>query len=498
MRRKVELKKTLQKVTGINLNVMLAIVLIYSLFFIAPGAIAQPQNHSTTELSGEELFIQYRCVRCHTIGRGKFVGPDLAGVNARYSDQEIIQWIENPQQIYQTSGKMPLNEGYPPMPPMNVPPDQAESIAEYVAAFKVLQNGAQSGSISGQVLNETLDGPAPEVELTLTSYMGERPTDTKTIKSDEQGNFQFDKLNWDRSYEVTVNYKGAQYATDKMVFFPDEETKILNLPIFEPTIEEDDIEIVESHMIVQSQDGTLSVADLTLFNNKGDNIYVGGKELEDGRKESLRYHIPKDAQKLSFIHGINPDDIIETDYGFADTTSIMPGQRRVVYTYDLPPASGTTNFEKTIDYPTENFLLLVSDLERTTEVSGLSGGETTQIQGESFQKWTGTDLKPGHIIKVELKGPALKIDYIKWGALGFLVLIVVAGVIYSLVSKEKTVSVNENEELGEKNNELDRTSLIKEIASLDDKFETGQIGEVEYRKVRADKLSELKKITRRP
>ncbi len=84
------------------------------------------------------------------------------------------------------------------------------------------------------------------------------------------------------------------------------------MPIFEPTVEDNDISVVESHMILQAADGVLSVADLTLFDNSGNKIYVGGKELDDGRKESLRFNTPKGAQSLNFIHGINPDDIVQT------------------------------------------------------------------------------------------------------------------------------------------------------------------------------------------
>ncbi|GJM15297.1 MAG: hypothetical protein DHS20C13_06240 [Thermodesulfobacteriota bacterium] len=448
-------------------------------------------------LSGEELFIENRCVRCHTIGRGKFVGPDLANVNNKYTEEEIIKWIENPQQIYQSSGKMPFNEGYPPMPPMNVPPAQAQAIKDYILSVDIPEGSSKTGSISGQVLNKTSEGPAPGVELTLTSYMGDRPTDEKTIKSDDQGNFSFDNLNWDRSYQIAINFKGAQYATDKMVFFPNEETKILNLPIFEPTVEEDDISVVESHMIVQAGDGVLSVADLTLFDNSGDKIYVGGKELNDGRKESLRFNTPKGAQSLNFIHGINPDDIVQTAYGFADTTSIMPGQKRVVYTYDLPLSSGSTKFDKTIDYPTSSFLLLISDLERTAEVKGLTGGESVQIQGESFLKWTATDLEPGQQIKVELKTPIAKIEYIKWGAILLLLLIVIVGVVYSLVSNNKTIANNQFEEDRVEDLKEKRIELLKEIASLDDSFEAGQIDEQKYRNIREMKKEEVKKVTRR-
>ncbi len=462
-----------------------------------PEVKAQEQGPPTVSLSGEELFIQNRCVRCHTIGRGKFVGPDLANVKNKYTDEEIMKWIENPQQIYQASGKRPFNKGYPPMPPMNVPPAQAVAIKDYILSVDVPESGIKTGNISGQVLNKTSDGPAPGVELILTSYMGDKPTDEKTIKSDDQGNFLFDNLNWDRSYGITVNFKGAEYSTDKMVFFPNEETKILNLPIFEPTVEDNDISVVESHMILQAADGVLSVADLTLFDNSGNKIYVGGKELDDGRKESLRFNTPKGAQSLNFIHGINPDDIVQTAYGFADTTSIMPGQKRVVYTYDLPLSSGTTKFEKTIDYPTASFLLLISDLERTAEVKGLTGGESIQIQGESFLKWTGADLQPGQQVKVELKSPIAKIDYIKWGAIALLLLIVIVGIIYSLVSKNKSLTNNEFKEDMAEDLKEKRIELLKEIASLDDSFEAGQIDEQKYRNIREIKKEELKKVTRR-
>ncbi len=464
----------------------------------APDAKAQQQGTSTLTLSGEELFIQNRCVRCHTIGRGRFVGPDLAGVDGRYPKEQIAKWIENPQQIYQASGKMPLNEGYPPMPPMNVPPAQAQAIAEYLVSYNAPKDGAASGGISGQVLNKTTEGPGPGVTLTLTSYLGDKPTDEKTIKSDEQGNFSFKGLNWDRSYAITVDFKGSQYSTDKMVFYPNEDTKILDLPIYEPTVDEDNIKIIEAQMIMHTAEGTLSVADLTLYNNTGDKIYVGGKDLEDGRKESLRVSTPKGAQNVNYIHGLNPEDVVNTEYGFADTASVLPGQKRVVYAYNLPLNSGTTAFEKTIDYPTENFLLLISESTKTVEVKGLSGGGSVQIRGESFLKWAGEDLKPGHSIKVELNSPLAQGDYLKWGALGFLLLIIIAGVIYSTVIKKSTEQDNgTDQDKGVGDLEVNHLALIKEIAALDDSFEAGNIEEQKYKNMRGKKIEELKKLKRR-
>jgi cytochrome c551/c552 len=486
------------KTTTLNLLFLTFLTFLSGTVLSATDTKAQEQGASTLTLSGEELFIQNRCVRCHTIGRGRFVGPDLAQINDRYSKEEIVKWIENPQQIYQSSGKMPFNEGYPPMPPLNIPPVQAKAIAEYLVSFNAPEDGATSGSISGQVINKTNDGPAPGIELTLTSYMGDKPTGDKTLKSDEQGNFSFDGLNWDRSYAITVNFKGAQYSTDKMVFYPNEETKIINLPIYDPTVDEDTIKITEAQMIVQVEEGTLSVADLTLYNNTGDKIYIGGNELEDGRRESLKMSTPKQAQSLNFIHGITPDDVVKTEYGFADTTSVPPGQKRVVYAYNLPLNSGTTSFEKTIDYPTESFLLLVSESTKSVEVRGLNGGEAVQIHEESFLKWTGEDLKPGHSIKVELNSPLAQGDYLKWGALGFLLLIIIAGVIYSTVLKKSTEQdIGTDQDKGVGDIEAKHLALIKEIAALDDSFEAGNIEEQKYKNIRGNKIEELKKLKRR-
>ncbi|MCL4246237.1 MAG: c-type cytochrome, partial [Candidatus Dadabacteria bacterium] len=71
---------------------------LLTLVFPAGYALAQ-SPHDLQELGGK-LFIENGCVRCHTIGRGRFVGPDLKDVGKRYSPQDIVRWITDPQEIY--------------------------------------------------------------------------------------------------------------------------------------------------------------------------------------------------------------------------------------------------------------------------------------------------------------------------------------------------------------------------------------------------------------
>jgi mono/diheme cytochrome c family protein len=51
---------------------------------------------------GEKLFLAKGCTHCHTIGRGRRVGPDLAGVAGRRDRDWLRRWLENPQAMIAT------------------------------------------------------------------------------------------------------------------------------------------------------------------------------------------------------------------------------------------------------------------------------------------------------------------------------------------------------------------------------------------------------------
>lgn len=476
-----------------NFLIFSALVVMTSLF---AGLLtyAQDNPHDMSTM-GQDLFIENRCVRCHTIGRGRFVGPDLGQVGDRYTRDELVLWISNPQQVYQSTGKMPVNEGYPPMPPMEIHPMAARAIADYLLTAEIKPDTVKGGTIAGKVINRTNDKAVPDVNITLTSFMGDKETGKTNVATGPDGGFDFKDLPWDRSYMVTLSYDSAEYSTDKMVFFPGEDTKALELPVYDPTTSTEGISVTESHMIVQAMDGGLSVADLSMFDNKGSKMYVGTVDVGEGKKETLKFSVPDEAGNINFIQGLDPAGVVKAKGGFSDTESVLPGPKRVVFAYNLPDKSGDKVIEKTIEYPTGSFLLLVSENKGQVTVEGLTGGDTVQIETESFKRWAGTDLKPGHRIIINIVNPIVYTDYIKWGAIGFLVLLVGGGILYSSFRKkggeggEKPIT---REAL------MDRRSLlIKEIAAMDDSYESGRVSEAEYKKSRESKKEELVEITRR-
>jgi mono/diheme cytochrome c family protein len=74
--------------------------------------------------SGAKLFEARGCARCHSVGAGPVVGPDLAGVGQRFTRQQLIAWILNPDRQ--------RNAGYPRMPQLGVSPRDAATIADFL------------------------------------------------------------------------------------------------------------------------------------------------------------------------------------------------------------------------------------------------------------------------------------------------------------------------------------------------------------------------------
>ncbi len=55
-----------------------------------------PTGQGNAAETGQEIF-QDNCAACHTIGKGKLVGPDLAGVTARREEGWLVRQIKDPE-----------------------------------------------------------------------------------------------------------------------------------------------------------------------------------------------------------------------------------------------------------------------------------------------------------------------------------------------------------------------------------------------------------------
>lgn len=123
--------------------------------------------------SGAEAFQDGVCNACHTIGGGRLVGPDLAGINQRRSRDWLVDFIRSPQSVIQNGdpNAVALLDEYNGilMPDAPISEDEILAILSYIAARSTDTASAESSPAIenvpvSAVLPATSDEPPSHIE----------------------------------------------------------------------------------------------------------------------------------------------------------------------------------------------------------------------------------------------------------------------------------------------------------------------------------------------
>jgi cytochrome c2 len=111
--------------------------------------------------SGEQIFSTI-CVACHTVGQGQRVGPDLAGVHERHSEEWMIEFIRSSQTVIKSGDPeaVALAAGFPGliMPDNILSDDQIRSVLDHL---RELESGGAAAV--GVTANQAPTEPARKV-----------------------------------------------------------------------------------------------------------------------------------------------------------------------------------------------------------------------------------------------------------------------------------------------------------------------------------------------
>lgn len=85
--------------------------------------------------AGREIFRTRGCNKCHTVGGGKLLGPDLKGVGTRRDDSWLRAWLADPAAMiraYPELAQWPENYDGIVMPNQNLTPEEINTLVAYL------------------------------------------------------------------------------------------------------------------------------------------------------------------------------------------------------------------------------------------------------------------------------------------------------------------------------------------------------------------------------
>ena len=373
----------------------------FLLLFLVPSSAISIEENLT---SLENLFIEKRCITCHVVGRGKFVGPDLYNALDKYSEEEILQWIKNPQSIYKKYSKMPINDGYPPMPYLNVDSFEAKRLLEYLKRTKDLVRKNSRVRISGTIKNFSDNKLLDSQEVQLEYVMADK---VKNIKKQitNDGNFIFDNLIGNIAYRIKIFYDGIEYSTDKFYFLPREHNKSVDLTVYDSTQEIKNLKVNSSHLIISYDEDSesLVIAEIINVENQSRNIFIGSNNFTDKVRKINSYALFSGIENLDFPHR-SKETFIVSMVNVIDTLPMPPGDRRIVLTYAKKLSLFSTTISKVFLNDISNLTIIVPENKLSFSISGLEyikkEADIKELVDNQYSTYSISNITKGQEIKL--------------------------------------------------------------------------------------------------
>ncbi len=146
------------------------------LVFAAVGALAFPLKAQQGDAAAGEKIFQSKCSACHTMGQGKLVGPDLAGVLERRDREWVVKFIRNSQELVQSGDEQAVavfNEFKIPMPPQDLTDQEMHDLLAFLAhhpAGEPQAAGADNTPAAAVTIPESTESRAWRATLKSTSF----------------------------------------------------------------------------------------------------------------------------------------------------------------------------------------------------------------------------------------------------------------------------------------------------------------------------------------
>jgi len=314
------------------------------------------------------------------------------------------------------------------------------------------------------------------------------------------GTFTFDRVEFvkDRAFIATFDYNGTTFSsevfhgTDVKASTPVE----MSIGYYETTSDISGLRAERLHLFFDfTRTEVVQVVELFILNNTGDKAIVSA----DG-KGSVSFDLPEGATNLQFQDSTLGERYIQTDKGFADSASILPGDAtQILFAYDLP-YNRKANIKIPLPMPVDAAVVMVPQGNIKLTSDQLQSTGARDVQGVSLEMFSASGLAAGTNLDITLSGKAAASTTVETGSStglliggGVLGLVLIGAGVWMWRQRKQTAEFTEEDEIPA---EESRESVMDAIIALDDAYQAGNLPQEAYQQRRAElkeKLQGLKK-----
>jgi hypothetical protein len=314
----------------------------------------------------------------------------------------------------------------------------------------------------------------------------------------------------DRVFMATVAYKDATFSSD--VAHSSDGSAPIELPvtIYEYTSDTSALSVDRMHVFFDfTNPGTVQVVELYIISNNSNRVVTA----QETGQPVLNFNLPVAASNLQFQDSVLGERYVETETGFGDTASILPGagQHQILFAFDLP-YENKASFSLPAPLPVQAVVLMLPDSGVKLKGDGLVDGGARDVQGSQFRLYNASNLEAGSDLEISLSGkpsqdisgaqPENRTNLILGLGVFGLALTISGYYIYRSRNKpnpnaEETIGGEADPEPVPPEDE-DTDTLFEAIITLDDQFRAGKLPEAAYRERRAELKARLSEKMKGP
>ena len=340
-----------------------------------------------------------------------------------------------------------------------------------------------AGSVSGTVLNGTLNQPLDSGELSLIAFEGfaRAAAFSGDIAADGTFLIELDTIPADWFMRVEMERDGVSYAGPFIRFEPEARDQTTDLTVYDATPNDGGIRLSFLNTVLEIAPNELIVNQLYAFDNIGNQAYVGGVE----------YRVPDSAENISYstIEGGQFIPLQLSATGL-DQTTILPGSSALntFVRYSIP-YEGEASIEHALAYPPTAVALAVPEgieigdpwtLRSTDDVDGQTFSNYAASFEDTFTL-TATGL-PDLVVDPNTGGRILVRNEQQELIVGAIALAVTLVACILLIRSWQAQSAT------------DPSTLLQEIASLDDAYAAKQVKRKPYEERRRMLLQKVQDV----